>query len=283
MAQLAMVGAAGAVLAAALAAGCPAAEAGRPGDAARPAEAVQPGEAARPAAGTPADAARPAEPTWEPIFNGKDLAGWAVKCRAPDRDKGFWKVEGGTILADSLGAKGHDYVWLMTEREYGDFALRLKFQAYRDSPGNSGVQVRSRYDEADGGGWLHGPQVDIHPPGPWRTGMIWDETRGNQRWLWPAVAKGEWVNESMARPGRKFHYSTDEPAWNDLEITCAGTRMKAVLNGLVVMEYDGAGVLDDETHAQRRVGLKGHIALQIHKGDQLKIRFKDLHVRNLGK
>jgi hypothetical protein len=43
----------------------------------------------------------------------------------------------------------------------------------------------------------------------------------------------------------------------------------------------GAGVLDDATHISRNVGLKGHIALQIHRNDQLKIRFKDIMIREL--
>ena len=218
---------------------------------------------------------------WVSLFNGRDLDGWTVRCKPADADKAFWKVDGGTILADSMDAKGHDYVWLTTDREYGDFALRLKFQAYRDSPGNSGVQVRSRYD--DQAGWLDGPQVDIHPPGPWRTGMIWDETRDSGRWLWPTVPKGQWVDPSMANPKLALHYADGTPAWNDLEITCLGTTMKAVLNGLAVMVYDGAGVLDDEVHRRRRVGTQGVIALQIHRGDRLRIRFKDIVIKDLGK
>jgi len=218
---------------------------------------------------------------WTSLFDGKTLAGWTVKCRPADRGTTFWKVDDGTILADSMDVKKHDYVWLVSDRAYADFVLRLAFQAYRDSPGNSGVQVRSRYDEATG--WLDGPQVDIHPPGPWRTGMIWDETRGSKRWLWPKVEKGKWVDQSMARPGRTFYYADQTPPWNDFQITCRGTRMKAVLNGVTVMEYDGSGVLDDAVHKQRNVGMRGHIALQIHRGDRLRIRFKDIRIREVAK
>ena len=153
---------------------------------------------------------------WQPLFNGHDLTGWVVKCNPTDADRTFWKVDGGTILADSMGCKEHDYVWLATTREYADFALRLKFQAYRDSPGNSGVQIRSRYDDA--AHFLDGPQIDINPPGPWRTGMIWDETRGSSRWLSPNVPKGKWVDESMSAKDLKFVYADEEPGWNDLEI-----------------------------------------------------------------
>jgi hypothetical protein len=217
------------------------------------------------------------EGRWTPLFNGRDLAGWTVKCKPADRDKGFWRVEEGAIVADSLGRKGHDYVWLVTDREYSDFTLRLRFQAFRESPGNSGVQVRSRYD--DGAGWLDGPQIDINPPGPWRTGMVWDETRQVNRWLYPAVPKGQWVDPSMADPNLVFHYADEGPGWNVLEITAVGTRITASLNDITVTDYDGAGLLDDDVHRQRNVGLKGHIALQIHRGDQLKIRYKDLAIR----
>jgi hypothetical protein len=215
-----------------------------------------------------------------PLFDGKTLDGWVVKCKPQDADKSFWKVDQGAILADSMSVSGHDYVWLCTSRKYADFCLRLRFQVYRDSPGNSGVQIRSRYD--DTAGWLDGPQVDINPPGPWRTGMIWDETRGVQRWLCPDVPAGKWVDESMARPGLRLFYSDEGSGWNDLEITAVGTHLKAILNGLTVMEYHGAGVLDDAVHAQRQVGRKGVIALQIHKGDRLRIRFKDIHIREIG-
>jgi len=224
--------------------------------------------------------AEPAAETWQPLFNGQDLTGWTVKCKPADRGKGFWKVDDGAIVANSLGHQGHDYVWLVSDREYSDFRLRVRFQAYRDSPGNSGIQIRSRYDDA--AGWLDGPQIDINPPGPWRTGMIWDETRGAGRWLFPDIPKGQWVNKQMANPDLAFYYADDEPAvWNTFEIEAVGTRITARLNGLLVTNYDGRGVLNDATHQGRRVGMKGHIALQIHKNDQVKIRFRDIAIVDL--
>ena len=109
--------------------------------------------------------------------------------------------------------------------------------------------------------------------------MIWDETRGSGRWLYPPVPKGKWVNQLMANPDLVFHYADEEPAWNLLEIRAIGTAVDVVLNGIPVTSYDGATVLDDEVHRERAVGLRGHIALQIHTGDQLRIRFRDIAVR----
>jgi hypothetical protein len=91
---------------------------------------------------------------WTSLFNGKDLSGWTVKCRPADQSNVFWKVDVGTILCDSIGRKDHNYVWLLTDKEYGDFELKMKFQAYRSSTGNSGLQFRSRFDETAQGGWL---------------------------------------------------------------------------------------------------------------------------------
>lgn len=111
--------------------------------------------------------------------------------------------------------------------------------------------------------------------------MIWDETRGNQRWLYPNVPKGEWVDESMAAPGMKFYFSDEMPGWNELEITASGMRFHAVLNGIEIMKYDGEGVLNDDIHKKYRVGEKGRLALQIHRGDSLKIRYKDISIKVL--
>ena len=58
-------------------------------------------------------------------------------------------------------------------------------------------------------------------------------------------------------------------------------KLKAVLNGVTVMEYDGTGVLDNEAHKTRNVGIKGIIALQMHRGDELKIHFRDIRVKEL--
>jgi hypothetical protein len=232
--------------------------------------------AAKPPAGPSTKQPTAGGAEWASLFNGKDLANWAVKCKPKDRERKFWRVEKGAILADSLEAKGHDYVWLYSAREYSDFILRLRFHVSRTSKGNSGVQIRSRYD--DEAGWLDGPQVDIHPAGPWRTGMIWDETRGSKRWLFPNVPKGKWVNESMAPKGLVFHHTEDGAKWNEMEITALGTKLRASLNGLTVMDWDGRGVLDDETHRLRNVGMKGHVALQIHRGDRLRIRYKDIRI-----
>jgi len=222
------------------------------------------------------------ESGWISLFNGQDLSGWAVKCQPKDAGRNFWQADGGTILCDSLGQPDHNYFWLVSEKEFGDFELKLKFQAYTNSPGNSGVQFHSRFDADDQGGWMNGPQVDIHPRAEqsWRTGLIYDETRGEQRWVSPSLPNAKIGPEY--KPERfVFKYAGDGDGWNDLTIVCQGTHVKTILNGAVRTDWDGAGVLDNVAHVEHRVGRTGHFALQLHTKDQLRIRFKDIYVREL--
>jgi len=235
----------------------------------------------RPAAGTgkPRPSAKEAKRPWVPLFDGKTLAGWQVKCRAKDKDKRYWKVTGGAITADVPDRSKHHYIWLLTKKEYADFELRLKVQTFRGSRGNSGIQVRSRYD--DDAGWLDGPQVDINPPGPWRNGFLYDETRGAQIWLSPLVGKPSLARPHHAPKGWKWTHADRADAWNDVHILCRGMRIKTVVNGVTVVDYDGKGRLDDVHHRRRNVGLKGHIGLQIHPGGSMRVRFKDIRIRLL--
>jgi hypothetical protein len=216
---------------------------------------------------------------WVSLFNGQNLDGWTVKCKPEDQSKSYWTVKDGYIEINSLGDKDHDYVWLVTNKEYKNFSLKLKFAAFKKSPGNSGVQIRSRYDNAEG--WLDGPQVDIHPQGPWRSGMIWDETRDVKRWIYPDIPKGKWVNESMRKEVPEFHYSDESLKWNELEITVKGWSIESYLNGSRITDFDNKKLLTGEGHKKYKVGKKGHIALQLHIKDELRMLYKDILIKEL--
>ena len=213
------------------------------------------------------------------LFNGENLDGWVEKKTLRDRNYPFWRVIDGTIMANSLNNPEHNYAWLYSENEYADFELKFKFRAFKTSTGNSGVQVRSSYDDENY--WMNGPQVDIHPPEPWRTGMIWDETKGNQRWIYPNIPKSAWVNESMQKKSLLFYFAEETNQWNVMRIRCKGTSIEAWLNGVKITNFDGAGILDDDTHQELQVGMKGHIAFQIHEKDALILQFKEIFIKEL--
>ena len=221
---------------------------------------------------------------WRSLFNGKDLSGWEVKCLPQDRERVFWKVNNGAIECNSIGEPKHNYVWLVTEKEFTNFEFRLKFQVFKFSKGNSGVQFRSRYDDSDSapnGGWLNGPQIDIHPPMPFRTGLIYDETQGVRRWIHPSLKDSMIVVEN-APPSAHYtelKYADNDPdAWNTLGLICDGMKIKTLINGRIISDYDATGILDDEVHRAHNVGTRGKFALQLHTNDELLIRFKDIEI-----
>jgi hypothetical protein len=211
-----------------------------------------------------------AEEGFTSLFDGKTTAGWTIQSLLKDREKAAraWTVDQGTILANTIGSRDHFYIWLTSERQYGDFVLRLRFQTERTVTGNSGIQIRSRYIAETG--CMEGPQIDLDPPNPRNTGKLWNEGPGEHRWL---------SNEPI--PGLKFFYADEGPGWNDLEITARGTKIKSVLNGVTVVDYESAGVLNDELHRQHQVGTRGIISFQIHSGGEVKLRFKDIRIKEL--
>ncbi len=217
------------------------------------------------------------------LFDGKTLNGWKVFCVPEDKEKKFWSVQNGTIQCDSRGKPDHNYNWLIYQKEFGDFELKFKIQCFKSKKGNSGVQIRSRWNPDIGKGWLNGPQIDIHPPAPYRTGFVYDSTHGVKHWISP-VRPSHRLTEKEAFPngkpkGWKFLYATeDQDLWNTMTVRAVGTRITTHLNGTLITDFDGSGVLDDKTHQDANAGMKGYIALQLHSRDQLLIRFKDITV-----
>ena len=205
------------------------------------------------AASLPAQDAPP--PGFTPLFNGKDLAGW----RIPAGDNGHWKVVNGVIDYDAESEAADKDLW--TEKEYGDFTLRLDWRIKETPYTNpnvhivkpdgtskkdaSGKPVLMAVPDSDSGVFLRGQskaQVNI--------------------WSWP-VGSGE-----------VYGYRTDEkmPAsvragvtpkkladrnigeWNTFEITVKGSRLSVVLNGERVIENADLPGLP----------ARGRIALQHH-------------------
>jgi hypothetical protein len=58
-------------------------------------------------------------------------------------------------------------------------------------------------------------------------------------------------------------------------------KVKTIVNGLTRTDWDATGVLDNPAHVRHNVGRTGHIALQLHSGDELKIRFRNIALRKL--
>jgi hypothetical protein len=180
---------------------------------------------------------------WVPLFNGKDLSGW----RAHGKEK--WVVQNGAIMGEAVTDK---YGYLVTEKTYRDFELRVKFKC--DAAGNYGVFIRSRITgEGEYGPDIEGTQIEIDPARD--TGGIY-ESAGRQ---W--IARN---NEQSARAIKPYE-------WNEMEISAKGNHIVTRLNGVEIVDFTDP--------AQKF--FEGIIGLQLHSGGGGKIHFKDIEIRVL--
>jgi type 1 glutamine amidotransferase len=160
---------------------------------------------------------------------------------------GLWSVENGEIVG--RGANLPHNVFLTHEKEYGDFLLRFSVKLINH---NSGVQVRSReFPEFV----VKGYQADVADK--WY-GSLYEEGLGRGVLADGFRDKGEKVVRL--------------DGWNDMTVKAVGPRITITLNGLQTVEFT-------ETDTSRRA--KGIIALQLHKGPPMEVRFRDIRIRPL--
>lgn len=210
---------------------------------------------------------------WVSLFNGTDLSHWDLKSAGTDI-KDFAKVVDGYIHLESPGGAG--WLWLYSKKSYTDFVLKLKFAAPSGNQGNSGVNFRSFWDEADQGGFLNGPQVDIYTFNNWRTGCILDMTKGSQKWYFPSLPDWNITRNNVTTPAGWSHKNF--PEWNDLEIQVQGMTVKTIVNGIPFANFNGQGILNDALHQSKNVGTTGYLALQAHATEKVLIYFKDIKI-----
>jgi hypothetical protein len=156
-----------------------------------------------------------------------------------------WYVENGELICES--GPDQEYGYLATEKTYTDFELTLDF--FQESNGNSGVFFRSSLEGTKISGW----QVEVAPKGNDTGGIYESYGRG---WL----VKIPDEKEDILKTGE----------WNKLKIRVVGDRVLTWLNGQMMVDFK------DE-----KIGkATGSIALQIHSGGGVKIRWRNLKIKN---
>lgn len=159
-----------------------------------------------------------------------------------------WYVEDGEIICES--GPSAEYGYLSTEKFYDDFELSLEFR--QQANGNSGVFFRSTLEGTKITGW----QVEVAPPGSDTGGIYESYGRG---WL----IKPDPAKDKALKMGE----------WNKMKIRVVGDQVTTWLNGQEMV------TLNDEKIGQG----KGAIALQIHDGGGIKVRWRNLELTPLSK
>jgi hypothetical protein len=154
-----------------------------------------------------------------------------------------WYVENGELICES-GPKA-EYGYLSTIDYYDNFELSLEFK--QEENGNSGVFFRSTLEGTKISGW----QVEVAPPGNHTGGIYESYGRG---WL--------------IRPETEKENSLKMGSWNNLRIRVIDSKVSTWLNGISMIQFED----------QKIANGKGAIALQIHDGGGIKVRWRNIKI-----
>ena len=186
-----------------------------------------------------------AEAGFVPLFDGKTLRGW-------HGDLKLWRVENGAIVGTTDGNIPHN-TFLIHEGNFSDFVLKVKFRLH-DHKGNSGIQFRSQ--ERDDF-VVAGYQADIADNQ--FMGILYGERTG--RGIIANVTP-----QVKATLEKAIH----KDGWNEYVITAQGDHIVLELNGVKTVDiHDPKGAKS------------GIIALQLHRGHNMTISFKDIQIKVL--
>ena len=155
-----------------------------------------------------------------------------------------WYVENGELICESGPDKQYGY--LSTNKNYKNFELTLEFR--QEANGNSGVFFRSSIEGVKISGW----QCEVAPVNRHTGGIYESYGRG---WL----IKPDSTNEKYLKTGK----------WNKLKLRVVGDEVITWLNGHQMIHLKDA-----------KIGAgNGFIALQIHDGGGIKVRWKKFKIK----
>lgn len=175
---------------------------------------------------------------FEPLFNGKDLAGWKI----PEGDNGHWKVMNTVIDYDAESESAGDKS-LWSVKSYKDFILYVDFRIKATPWKNTGVPLilpngQHKLDE-------NGKEITITLPDSDSGILLRGEGKCQANiWCWP-IGCGEVYGYRMdaAMPAEVRRGATPKTnadknigEWNRFKITFKGDRLTVELNGITVIE-----------------------------------------------
>jgi HEAT repeat protein len=179
------------------------------------------------------------------LFNSNSLDGW----------KGNWKifrVEDGQIIGGNLSDRMDQNEFLVFHTPFDDFELRLQFKVIGDTA-NAGVQFRTTV--IPGSNEVSGFQADLGP-GHW--GTLYDESRRRIRLAGPSEA-------DIGKP-------VCPADWNGYRIRCQGDHIQIWINGVQTVDY---------TESDPSISKEGIVALQVHAGEPMEARYRNIRIKTL--
>jgi hypothetical protein len=189
-----------------------------------------------------------AEPVFEPLFDGQSLKGW-------HGNEAYWSVKDGAIFGKTDGNIPAN-TFLISDGTYSNFVLKVKWKLHNHK-GNSGVQFRSEEERGEPPFVVKGYQADIADNH--FLGILYGEKTG----------RGIIVNLD-AEMQKKVADAVHKDEWNEYVITAKGHHVTQKLNGVTTVD------IDDPEGAE-----SGIIALQLHRGQDMEISFKDIQIHKL--
>ena len=197
------------------------------------------------------------------LFNGKNLDNWRGDARV-------WSVEEGSIVGRTTDdVKIDKNTFLIYKSPFSDFELTLK---YKIVGGNSGIQYRAKVlDEDDF--VVGGYQADMEA-GIQYSGILYEEKgRGIMALRGEQVVineNGEKEVEQFEK-GENIQAIINQDQWNNYRIVVKGNHLQHFINGTKTID-----VIDNEIAKKSDSGI---IALQVHKGPNMVVYFKDIKIK----
>ena len=186
---------------------------------------------------------RSEEPSFKPLFNGKDLANFKREGAAE-----FWRIENEVLIGENNAEKKGHYLW--TDKSYGDFVLEfdVRWKATTDRGVDTGIEMRQPKI-----------QLQLGVSGSLRVDMTGSFYTGGK----PAYPEA-----GQAKDAKKL--MKPEGEWNTFRNQAKGDTFTCWINGKKASEYTDPKFLG-----------AAPLGLQIHGGVEMKCEYRNMKIAEL--
>lgn len=225
------------------------------------------------------------ETAWTPLLDRDSLEGWTQVIepshnpKLPDSERGqaTFHIEDGVVIGRAENRSMHAY--LCSPETYGDFELTgevfFGWPETKTNAMNSGIQIRSRWNEDAPSHKMTGFQVDLDRSAT--SGLLVFEGHRSES----IMEHGKLVQSRFREKAKELRANPEQSPvrpdeWNTVRIVAEGPRIQTFINDVLVEDYT-----DEVLHAAQP---EGFIALQVHEVTNphpAEMRWRKLRIREL--